>query len=291
MSSFMKPHDFNDYRDWLKAAFLAKKARQPRTSFQSCAKQLGTSNSYLKLVVEKRRHASLDKIPKIAKLFQLDESERAVLTFLFLMNTTESREMQRYFSRILKRLKFVIDRPGSFESHPAPDEDEFLFRRWYFMAIHSLARFPGFTPEVSWVRSKLVEYPPLTDQQIETALTELQQTGSIVKDEKGWRPQKFVFRTPIEFAEDQFKVYLTGAKLTHDILQQVHRCEAKHFHMMSIGLSEEHWKLALEATLQTRDRIIELAKQSLVPERVFFVLNSMFALTRSKSDASANIQS
>lgn len=275
-----RPHHFQDYRDWLKMAFLDKKAKNPRTSYQSCAKSLGTSNSYLKLIVEKKRHAALEKIPKIAKLFSLEDGDRATLTFLFLKNTAKSREMQLYFDRVLKRLSFVADRPGSHDSAPAPDEDEYIFQRWYFMAIHSLARFADFKPEVAWVRAKLLGNPPLSDQEIETALRELQKTGAIIKDANGWRPEKFVFRVPMEFREDQYRVYLTGTKLTHEVLTNIQPHDAKHFHMMCVGLTEENWKIAVDATLQTRDRILDLAKNSAPPERVYFICNSMFALTR-----------
>ena len=131
---------YSDYRDFLRDLFSFEKARRKPFSFQYCAKRLGTSKSYLKLVIEKRRQISMAKVSLIWKLFRLNEFEQQYFTLLFLRATAADARLEKHFDLILNRLKLRIQYAGAHEQRQSAPEKEAVFQSWLYMVIHSMAR-------------------------------------------------------------------------------------------------------------------------------------------------------
>ena len=96
---------YRDYRILLKDLFEQRKSAKKNFSYQYCAKKLGTSRSYLKLVIDRKHQIKLDKVSSITRLFRLTEFETQYFTFLYLMNTTEDPGLNRYFDLALGVLR------------------------------------------------------------------------------------------------------------------------------------------------------------------------------------------
>src|SRR5690606_20726431 len=97
--------DAPDYRDFLAFVVLDDKLANRKHSFEIYRRQLGTTRSYLQLVIAKKRHISLGKIPALCRLFKLESFEKQVLTYRFLRDTAEDAEMRSYFATILASLR------------------------------------------------------------------------------------------------------------------------------------------------------------------------------------------
>lgn len=272
---------YGDYRDFLRERFQYEKEKKAAFSFQFCATRLGTSRSYLKLLTEKKRHATIDKLSLLCDLFKLNEFERQYLTILFLACVSKDKKIVVYFLEVLGRMRIRLKYSGTHEGNIAASDRELVFRRWLNMAVHSLARMEGFLPDVDWICAKLTGHPPVAREEVSQVIQELLDSGSIKQKENGkWYPAEFVFRAPDVFDGDHFKVYKVGFHLADKILDDATKVSPRHFQMMSIGLDEKNREEAFRLYIEFRDRLIALSKATEKPERVFFVMNSIFPLSK-----------
>ena len=268
-----------DYRDFLKDLFEYEKKKKPKFSSQFCASRLGTSKSYLKLVIEKKRQMRMRKISLIWELFKLSPFEQQYFTLLFLKTTADDQKLIEYFDNVLARLRHRLKYSGSHEGKESSDEKEVVFRDWFYMAIHSLVRLEGFQPDVEWIQNKLAG-TPVDRAEIKHALDELLRNGSIIEQEGCWRPDEFVFRSPQEYDDDQFKIYKVGLHRVDEILNNVRKHRPSHFHMMSICLNEQDRETVFNLYIELRDKIIQLSKESKKPTQVFFISNNIFSVSK-----------
>jgi len=116
---------FHDYRELLAHLVLEKKRTQKNFSYQSFANKFGTSKSYLKLVVDKKRHIHMDKISSLCDFFGFNSFEREFFLFLFLKNVSEDPWVRDFFTSI--QLSYVAQ---SDKSSPNSSElSSFLFSK------------------------------------------------------------------------------------------------------------------------------------------------------------------
>lgn len=271
---------YSDYRRYLQDRFSLEKTRRKTFSHQYCATKLGTNKVYLKHVIERRRHITLEKLPAIAKLFRLTDFELQYFVFLFLKNTTANKSISGYFESILFSLRQRKRYAGEYSGRTqAPVESEILFTSWLSMVVHSLARFPDFKPDPIWISEKLSSSKATPDA-IRPVLKRLLDHKMIIEENGKYRPGEFVFREANYFDLDQFKIYRVGLAKALDALDHIADVHPRHFHMMSVGLDEPNAEKAIELMKNLRDQIITLSKTTQTPTKVFFVSNNFFAVTK-----------
>jgi uncharacterized protein (TIGR02147 family) len=78
----MTTYDYIDYRKYLKAAVLAKKASSPSINFSRIAEEVGVQRSYLSQVFGFKCHLNSDQLYVIAKKLGLGEKEIEYLLIL-----------------------------------------------------------------------------------------------------------------------------------------------------------------------------------------------------------------
>jgi uncharacterized protein (TIGR02147 family) len=96
---------FPDYRDFLKEKFLFEKSKKYAFSLQFCADKLNVSKTFVKLVLDKKRHFSIDTIPSLWELFKLDPKERLYFTFLFCKTISHNELLKGHFDLILQKIQ------------------------------------------------------------------------------------------------------------------------------------------------------------------------------------------
>jgi len=84
----VKEFKFKDYRDYLKQIFQIKKNKNPHFSFQSFATKVGFTKSYLKMVIDKKRHVSVDKFLVVADYFKLSDDIKQYIVVQILSATS-----------------------------------------------------------------------------------------------------------------------------------------------------------------------------------------------------------
>lgn len=133
----MKPIvKYKDYRDFILDKVQENKKKTNIFSFQMMASKLGTTKSYLKLVIDKKRQISLEKVVPTCKLFKLSDFERQYFIFLYLKNTVQDQGVKIFFEHILKSYEAYEREPPRHESNSVLKEDiNSIFRNWVSMAI------------------------------------------------------------------------------------------------------------------------------------------------------------
>ena len=96
---------FPDYRDFLKEKFLFEKSKKYAFSLQFCADKLKVSKTFVKLVLDKKRHFSIDTIPSLWDLFKFDSKERLYFTFLFCRSISNNAQLKTHFDLILQKIQ------------------------------------------------------------------------------------------------------------------------------------------------------------------------------------------
>jgi hypothetical protein len=96
---------YPDYRDYLKEKFVAEKTKKYSFSLQFCADRLHVSKTFVKLVFDKKRHFSMDALPRLWDLFKLSDKERLHLTFLFCHTISDSDLLKHQFEVIMRNVQ------------------------------------------------------------------------------------------------------------------------------------------------------------------------------------------
>jgi hypothetical protein len=103
---------FVDYRQYLKARLEFLQKQDAKFSYQYCAGRLKTTRSYLHLVIQGKRHITLDRVGPLAKLFKLNAVEKQALLFRFLQSQTSDSDLTEFFEASLSSL-VARERAGS----------------------------------------------------------------------------------------------------------------------------------------------------------------------------------
>jgi uncharacterized protein (TIGR02147 family) len=132
-------HD--DYRDFLLFLANEKRSLHKRFSFQIFAKKLGVSKSYLKMVVDKKRHISIDRVFAVSRYFKLSDIENQYFIFLFLMNTTKDKSARNFFNVILKShvVRSEYNRP-QIDSTDSVSDEPILSFDWVKLCVRDVLR-------------------------------------------------------------------------------------------------------------------------------------------------------
>ncbi|MBO9667552.1 MAG: hypothetical protein J7501_12155 [Bdellovibrio sp.] len=96
---------YPDYRDFLKEKFVQEKAKKYTFSLQFCADKLDVSKTFVKLVLDKKRHFSLDTLPLLWDLFKLTEKERMYFTFLFCRTICRNELLKHQFDFVMTNIE------------------------------------------------------------------------------------------------------------------------------------------------------------------------------------------
>lgn len=174
-------HDFFDYREYLRAYFDAKKAMSPHFSHRVFAREAGLgSQSYLSMVIERKRNLSMKSLPKFIDGLKLVGRERSDFETLVRYDQCDDlEEKSRLFSELLK---LRADRSELFDLER--ERFEFL-SQWHAVAIYVLVGLQGFQHDPEWVSRTLGR--KITSAQAKDALALLNRLGLIVENEGVWR--------------------------------------------------------------------------------------------------------
>lgn len=159
-----------DYRVFLKDWFQAKKASNPRFSHRAFVRMAGQrSPSMLVDVIERRRNLTTQTTESFCRALKLTSPQASFFTALVHLDQADTpSERNVAWKRIAATRRFREARQLE------GDSVEFL-SRWYYPAIHELARHPDFQPDAAWVARAL--QPNITEPQARRALTMLQEMG------------------------------------------------------------------------------------------------------------------
>ena len=145
--------EHQDYRDFLKSRFDELKRARASTSLTTVSRKIGVSKTFVRFVMLKKRHFTLDAVDALSRAFQMTVLERQAFVFLMIRNQIKAPELTAYLDLILDQLRSRAqtaladnrwERPVTANSLPALTP---LF--------DALARLEGYRPDVAWIRNTL----------------------------------------------------------------------------------------------------------------------------------------
>jgi uncharacterized protein (TIGR02147 family) len=168
---------FLDYREFLRAHYLYKKARGA-LSFRSFSRRAGLgSPNYLKLVMDGDRNLTAPMAGRFATALGLEPE--AARYFRALVQFSQARDVEarnRAYAR-LKRLR------GPRRAERLEAALERYHARWYLPAIRELVTSAAFREDAGWIARQLC--PPIRTAQAQEALDTLLELGLLVRDKRG----------------------------------------------------------------------------------------------------------
>lgn len=198
---------YSDYRIYLNDYVSWKKSDNAKFSYGYFAKVLGTTKSYLKLVVSQQRNISLDMIIKISTLLKHTHFERQYFLFLYLENYSEDTEMKVYFRAMLNN--FVIDGAPRNPVIELQDEKKYAaMRDWVMLSISGLAACKSYEHQADWIHRQLGGDVIVSKRQVREAMDDLVKRGVIEQDGTIWKLNvESQFRSANAFDMDQHQMY------------------------------------------------------------------------------------
>lgn len=281
--------EFEDYRDFLSEKFKELKKGSKKFSYEYCAGKIGTTKSYLKLLLEKKRHSSQDKIWKLAIFFNLTDFEKQYLVFLLLKAVSKEPQIKKYFSDILQSLNdraiFSARNPSLGEPNTktliqipqSSNNSKLLYKTWAHMAIAFCTKLVDFKNDSHWISERLGN--KVTPEIVESILKELIKNDILkVQGDKLVQTEKFYqephFADPTEYRDYQSLIY-RSIQATDDV--NLHRTFC--FQGLALALDMENERKLIDLYQQLYINCLALEKASQNPDVIIMVSNNVFTVT------------
>ena len=281
-----KLSEYDDYRDFFSDHFNLRKSKSKVFSYQYCAIKLDVSRSYLKLVFNKDRHISLDKLSALSDFFKISLFERQWVTHLFLLNTCSNVEMRQYF-------KTVVDSFLSSQSRDRENVDQFLdtksqnsiFTNWLMMVIYNMIGTVDFKWDSDWIFNKVIKLENIQLSDVELTmkglislkLVEVLADGAVEK-KRSTDPSHVNPWDVEEFS--RFKLGHVKSIQAVELLLRGKMPSPGRFQMAAFHVNEDDILAICKLYDDLEVKIRDIALASKQPTRVLMSSNSLFSLTQ-----------
>ena len=162
------------YRNILKSEFLNRSAKNTSYSMRAFSRDIGLSQSFLSLVLNKKRQLSDEMAIRISENLKLKTSSKKLFINLVRYEQIKNPDTKKILSReIEQQLKRQID-------FKILSEDVFnIVAEWYYFAIVELTSLKGFKNNPQWIAKRL----KISEQEAELAIEKLLRVGLLVRED------------------------------------------------------------------------------------------------------------
>jgi uncharacterized protein (TIGR02147 family) len=269
----MEIFDYSDYRQLLKDLYTERKARDAKFSYRFIALHAGfKSAGFFTQILQGKSNISLRTALSLAEVFKLKGQEMEYFENLVHFNQAQSQaDKQHFFQKIvaLKRGKAKTIDESQYE----------LFTKWYYLAVRELLSFTLFREEYKEIGDALV--PRISPAEAKDAIRVLEKLGLIRKNAAGFFERVDAALTTGDFwrsvAITQFQLAtLDLARRSYDLVPGRHRNHST----LTLSISEADYRKIKDELGNMRKRILELARNSTLPDRVYQINFNIFPLSR-----------
>ena len=266
-----------DYRKFLGDAFAELKAKHPRTSYRSFAKEAGyTSPNFLQLVIEGKRNLAPALFPGTIRALGCNKQQAEFFTNLVGFGQAKGFEEKNFhYQKILRSRNYVAAKPV--------EKSQFqYFDQWYHPVVRELLTHKGFTGDLHWIADRV--YPRITLAQVEKSVELLQSLG-LVKRERGdgrLVHTDSIVATPAEVGHLAVANYHRAVlQLASEAIEEFPQAE-RDLRSVTLGIPKSAYP-ALKSKLEDiwRD-LLAMAETKAEVEEVLQINLQMFPLTRPK---------
>lgn len=177
--------EYLDYRDYLNDRFSHDKRSKPFMSFRYVKSKTGIDASFYSKILKKKKHVSLNKIPVIASLLELEGGDQLYFETLVRFNRAKDDNAAQDLLRKLLSLRSSIAKKV---------DDLEYFQTWYTVPIRELLGHIDFDGDYQSLANLLT--PAITSREAKNAINILLSLGLVQKDGQGFlRPVDQVIST------------------------------------------------------------------------------------------------
>lgn len=267
-------YQYSDYRQFLRDAYEANKARQRTFSFRYLALKGGVNSSaFFKYVMEGKRNLSKGTLLKACMAFGLKDREAEYFENLVFFNQAKTvKEKNLYFDR-LTRLR------GDFDVKRVEENQYAFYSRWYHSAVRELLVMakPGGDPKA--VAQALL--PSITPGQAQDSMDLLRRLGLVRKDAQGrWRQADPVLGTGNPITS---QMVINFQLMMLDLAKEAYdRCSPEERLMASttFSITESAVDLFKKKIRRFRAELLELARTEEKADRVYQLNLNFFPTSR-----------
>jgi uncharacterized protein (TIGR02147 family) len=274
--------EYDNYRAFLKDAYLALKARDGKFSYRFFSRIAGfKSPNILKLVIDGDRNIAPESIEKFSGAFKLNKEEALFFHNLVLLNQASTADDKSYYARELLKSRSYR------KIHPLKEGQYHFFSVWYYVLIREMVGLTHFKEDYEWMAQQI--QPAITAAEAKKAVDELTQLGLLERDnENRLRQSQNNIGTPDEVTASSItkclREFMNRASESIDTVPR----EKRDISAVTFVTSEETVKRIKEKIQKFRKEILEMAAESLTPDNVYQLNFQFFPLTSEEEEGEAS---
>ncbi len=269
--------EYSDYRQLLKDLYESHKKQDAKFSYRYIALRAGfKSAGFFSQIVQGKTNISMRIALNLADVFKLKKSEKEYFECLVLFSQAKTQSnKQHYFQKIISLKKSKLK---------TLDERQYeLFAKWYYLAVREWLGIFKFKGEYKFLSESLI--PAITVAEAKEAIKVLEKLNLIQRKQDGIYERLDATLSTGDYwksvAITQFQIdTLDLAKGSYDRVDAKHRNHSTL--TLSISASEYGW--IKDELSSLRKKILEIAKNSPIPDRVYQININVFPLSQINED-------
>lgn len=270
--------EFTDYRQFLKAYYEAKKAGNPRFSFQVFSDKAGFPNKgFVHNVIHGIKNLSKSSIIKLSNAMELTKMEAVYFENLVNFNQVESHGERNHCFEKLNAVR-AINSQGGNAKQVRTDQYEF-YSKWHHSAIRSIIDMYGFKGNYRWL-AKMIR-PRISPWQAHKSVKLLLKLGLIVKRKNGTYAiaDKSITtgKEVVCLAVQNF--HIDCARLAEKAITDLSR-EERNISGLTLGMSKEAYQRICEETQEFQKKVMTIADADEEADRVYQFNFHLFPMSK-----------
>lgn len=268
----MDIYEHSDYRQVLKTLYEERKRKDAKFSYRFIALHAGfKSAGFFTQILQGTTNISMNTALSLAGVFKLKPSEIEYFENLVQFNQAKTQsDKQHYFRKIISLKK---------GKSKTLDERQFeLFTKWYYLAVRELLGIRTFKGDYKRLAESLV--PAITVAEAREAVKVLEKLGLVRMAPSGAYERLDDVLTTGDYwksvAITQFQIdTLELARGSYDRVAP----ELRNHSTLTLSISQGEYGWIKEELGNLRKRILEMARGSMNPDRVYQINVNVFPLS------------
>lgn len=264
--------EYTDYRKFLKDAYDQRRKANANFSYRFIASRVGfASPGFFTNVLKGKKDISLKLAHKFAELFKLGRKEKDYFEALVLFNkATSTSEKKEYLDRLLALRGSSVKKLGA--------EQYEYFEKWHYTAVREAMALHPFRGDYRALAALIS--PSITVAEAKKAVEVLERLGLVKPG-----PDGVYERTDaVVSAGDEISKVLLNAYQLQAMDLAKHALEhlpsgTRNFSTLTLSVSGNTYLAMVEELRAFRRRLLEMAKNSPDPDRIYQMNFHVFPLT------------
>lgn len=265
--------EYLDYRLYLNDYYLEKK-KISKFSFREFSRMAGfTSPVFIKLVIEGKSNISNSSVGKLSKALGLVKTERSYFENLVMFDQAKNIDEKMKYLEKLKKSTSAI------KSYVLTDEHFEYFSQWYHAVVLELLNTMEFRGDYGKLANTI--HPPIKVAEVEQSIQLLKRLGLAEEGENGALRVTRQFVSTAGISMQALAVKNTQRKMAHLAADAIDSTlpRERDISGVSVGISQEGFNKAREELARCRERLLEIAAEDKLSNRVFRVNLHLFPLS------------